>query len=140
MSSRTNGIASVHRSTTGAVDSWTKIGDEPKISSGNFAPAEILNELATTKSQSGSEWEPELHVSEFTDYDNCEALAVGAGRAKVFIALVMTDGTIYATRESSFIRVVPDFTANRRDGDSHWILKWDLAHTQPIEVLAALTS
>ncbi len=140
MSARTNGLKEVHRSTTGAVDSWTKIAEDIKISSTNLPPSEILNELSNSKSQSGSEWEPELHIADYSDKDNCEDLAVGANRAKVFIALVMDDGQIYATREACYIRVLPSMEADRRSGDSHWILKWDLAATQPIEEIAALTS
>lgn len=138
MSTRLNGIIGIHRSTTGSVGSWTKICDEVRISSTNLNVQEILNELATTKSQSGGEWEPEFHIEDFSNYDACENLAVGAGRAKVFIAVVFSGGTIYKTRESIFMRVTPNMSANRREGDAHWTLKFDLAATRPVEIIASL--
>lgn len=139
MSFKQNGIVGLHRSDTGAAGSWTKICDEVRITSTNLDPQEILNELATSKSQSGSEWEPEFHIDDQSDFDACENLAVGANREKQFLAIEFVDGTIYKTREACFIRVLPTMNADRRTGDAHWILKWSLADTRPVEEIASLT-
>jgi hypothetical protein len=139
MDIKPSGLLEVHHSEDGEPDSWTKI-DSDVFADSELEVEAITNELTDQTSQSGESLTGNIQFLDYTDHDTVKAFTRGAGKAKKFLAFVFDGGVIYKTTRAVFLSVTKNMNTNRRDGDTAWVLGFELHATEPYEEIESLES
>ncbi|MEP0004585.1 MAG: hypothetical protein ABJ387_03470 [Balneola sp.] len=130
------GVVEVHRSTTGAVDSWTRVnGDVTRVE--NLPVTPIEQEHTAGNYQTGETGNPTIYLNDHQD----KATLKGLRRTRTYFALVFEDGTIRRTPKPVFPKSWDVPKAKVDEGDAELALSWNhSSNDEMLEVIAALTT
>lgn len=138
MSFNTGGVKAVHYSNDGTTGSWTQIsGDVTRVDGLEVEP--INQEHTAGDYQSGDSHNPTFYFNDDSDYSTVRGFAVGASRAKKYIAIEFFDGRILKTKVGVYLKVMQVPKAQRSEGDSEWGLSYNHQADEMLEDIASLT-